>query len=384
MVREGALDEEHMMRDYLRYQRGNPPTLLIASTSPLSGKSAFAVGIGTALRGQGYAVGYCQPLLLDHEYDQLSPDHLGFIRDALALRGESDERIAPVHLTDAEMAEMLRRCGRDGMDFADHVLATFRALGMDKDVMIVEGPDTRDEGSIVGLTAVDQARLLGAQVLVVARGHEPWVMDRVMAYRRDLDDQLLGVVLNIVPRAGLAYATGTLVPALENLGVPVFGVLPEDRTLRSVSVAQVAMYLEGRIAGSEGGADALVEHVVIGAMGVESAMGHLKRRARTALVTGGDRTDLLVAALKDPEVMEAVSCFVLTGDIYPAARVLSLAAERGVPCVLVPHDTHAATDGLNRIFGKVRFAQGRKVERFNSLLADRFDFPRFARAMRLD
>ncbi len=377
------MDEEHMMRDYIRYQRGNPPTVLIASTSPLSGKSAFAVGIGTALQGQGYAVGYCQPLLLDHEYDQLSPDHVGFMREALSLRGESDERVAPVHLTDAEMAEALRRCGRHGMDFADHVLATFRALSLDKDVMLVEGPDTRDEGSIVGLTAVDQARLLGAHVLVIARGHEPWVMDRVMAYHRDLGDQLLGVVFNIVPRAGVAYVTGTLAPALENLGVPVFGVLPEDRTLRSVSVAQVAHYLDGRIAGG-GGDDALVEHIVIGAMGVESAVSHLKRRERTAFVTGGDRTDLLLAALKDPDVTEAVSCIVLTGDAHPAPRVLALAAERGVPCVIVPHDTRTATDHLNRVFGKVRFAQGRKIERFNRLLADKFDFPRFARAVRLD
>lgn len=382
------MDEEHMMQDYCRYQRGNPPTILIASTSPLSGKSAFAVGIGSALHGQGYAVGYCQPLLLDHEYDQLSPGHVAFMREALALRGESDERIAPVHLTDAGMTEMLRDGGRHGSGLADHVLATFRALAVDKDVMLVEGPDTRDEGSIIGLTAVDQARLLGAQVLVIARGHEPWIMDRVMAYRRDLGDQLIGVVLNIVARSGVAYATGTLAPALENLGVPVLGVLPEDRTLRSVSVGQVAAYLEGRIISSHPdehfGADALVEHVVIGAMGVESALRYLTGRARTALVTGGDRTDLLAAALNTPEVTEAVSCFILTGDLYPSPRILTLAAERNVPCVLVPHDTRIATEQLNRIFGKVRFAQQRKVERFNRLLADRFDFPRFARAVRLD
>ena len=64
-----------------------PTTLLLASTSPLSGKSAFAVGIGRALQGQGYAVGYCQPLLLETDYDQLSPDHVAFIREALRLLG---------------------------------------------------------------------------------------------------------------------------------------------------------------------------------------------------------------------------------------------------------------------------------------------------------
>src|SRR5437588_7997026 len=85
-----------------------PTTLLIASTGPLSGKSAFAVGIGRALQGQGYSVGYCQPLLLANDSDQLAPDHLAFIREALRLRGETDDRIAPIHLTAADLAEALR------------------------------------------------------------------------------------------------------------------------------------------------------------------------------------------------------------------------------------------------------------------------------------
>src|SRR5258707_5845033 len=59
------------MNGILRY-----PTLLVASTNPLSGKTAFAVGIGRALQGQGYAVGYCQPLLIEHEYDHLATDDL--------------------------------------------------------------------------------------------------------------------------------------------------------------------------------------------------------------------------------------------------------------------------------------------------------------------
>lgn len=362
----------------------SPPTLLIASTSPLSGKSAFAVGIARALQGQGYAVGYCQPLLLDHDYDQLSPDHVAFMRRALDLRGESDDRIAPVHLTDAKMAEMLRDHGGADFDAPGRVRAAFRDLAIDKDVMIVEGPDTRDEGSVVGLTAVDQARLLGARVVVVSRGHAPWLIDQVMAYRRELGDQLLGVVLNIVSRGSLPYATGTLAPALEHLGIPVLGVLPEDRTLRSVSVGQVARYLDGRILCAEDQSDALMEHVVVGAMAVESALNHLKRRERTALVTGGDRTDLLAAALANPEVTEATACVILTGDLYPSPRIVNQAAERGVPLVLVRHDTHSTTELLDKVFGQVRFAQERKVDRFTAILKDRFDFARFAHALGLD
>ena len=361
-----------------------PANLLIASTSPLSGKSAFAVGIGRALQGQGYAVGYCQPLLHAHDYDQLAPDHVGFIREALRLRGEIDERIAPVHLSAADLADALRDARVAASDFQDKVLRAYGTLACDKDVMLIEGPDTRDEGSVLGLTAVDQARILNAQVLVVVRGNESALLDRVVAFQRELGDRLLGVVLNIVPRSSQSYTTNTLVPALERLGVVVFGVLPEDRTLRSVSAGQVASYLDGRILCAEEQSGALIEHAVVGAMSVEAAIDHLKRRERTALVTGGDRTDLLTAALATPEVVETTAAFILTGDLYPSPRVLAAAAAKGVPVVLVRHDTRTSTDLLDKMFGRVRFAQSRKVDRFSASLAERFDFVRLARALRLD
>jgi BioD-like phosphotransacetylase family protein len=362
----------------------HPANLLIASTSPLSGKSAFAVGIGRALQGQGYAVGYCQPFLLAHDYDQLAPDHVGFIREALRLRGENDARIAPVHLSAADLADALRDSRVATSDFQGEVVRAFGTLACDKDVMLIEGPDTRDEGSVLGLTAADQALLLNAQVLVVVRGHESALLDRVIAFKRELGDRLLGVVLNVIPRASLSYFTTTLVPALERMGVMVLGVLPEDRTLRSVSAGQVASYLDGRILCAEEQSGALIEHVVVGAMSVETAIDHLKRRERTALVTGGDRTDLLTAALAMPDVVETMAAFILTGDLYPSPRILSVAATKGIPVVLVRHDTRTSTDLLDKVFGRVRFAQARKIDRFSALLAERFDFVRLAQALGLD
>ncbi|MHB8648184.1 MAG: AAA family ATPase, partial [Thermomicrobiales bacterium] len=301
--------------DAIATKPARPASLLIASTSPLSGKSAFAVGIGRALQGQGYAVGYCQPFLLAHDYDQLAPDHVRFIREALRLRGETDDRIAPVHLSASDLAEALRDARLASRDYQQKVMQAFGTLACDKDVMLIEGPDTRDEGSLLGLTVADQAQLLDAQVLLVVRGHESALLDRVVAFQRELGARLLGVVLNIIPRGSHSYTTTTIVPALERLGVVVLGVLPEDRTLRSVSVGQVSSYLDGRFLCAEEQAGALIEHVVVGAMSVETAIDHLKRRERTALVTGGDRTDLLTAALASAEVVDTTAAFILTGDL---------------------------------------------------------------------
>lgn len=367
------------MNGLLRY-----PTLLLASTNPLSGKTAFAVGIGRALQEQGYAVGYCQPLLVEHEHDHLAPGHLAFVRAALRLRGETDAGIAPVRFTAASMAETLRDAGSVNGALMARAAAAFRTLALDKDVMIVEGPDTRDEGSVVGLTVADQARMLEARVLVIARGYDSLLMDRILAFRRELGEAMLGVVFNIVPRGSMSYVTQTMAPALARLDVPVYGILPEDRTLRSVSVQQVVEYLDGRLLSGEEQRGALLEHVVVGAMSVEAALDHLKRRERTALVTGGDRADLLHAALASDEVVAATAAFILTGDLHPPARLLARAARRGVPVVLVPHDTRVATETLDKVFGRVRYAQERKIARFHALFAEKFDFARLAHALGLD
>ncbi|MCA1723597.1 MAG: AAA family ATPase, partial [Thermomicrobia bacterium] len=188
-----------------RDKRPHPAHLLIASTSPLSGKSAFAVGIGRALQGQGYAVGYCQPLLIAHDYDQLAPDHVGFIREALRLRGEKDERIAPVHRSAADLAEALRDHRVAANEYQEKAARAFGMLACDKDVMLIEGPDTRDEGSLLGLTTADQARLFDARVVVMVRGNESALLDRVVGFQRELGDRLLGVVLNVIPRGSLSY-----------------------------------------------------------------------------------------------------------------------------------------------------------------------------------
>jgi BioD-like phosphotransacetylase family protein len=50
----------------------------------------------------------------------------------------------------------------------------------------------------------------------------------------------------------------------------------------------------------------------------------------------------------------------------------------------VRHDTRTATELLDKVFGRVRFAQARKIERFTEMMTERFDFVRFARLLGLD
>jgi BioD-like phosphotransacetylase family protein len=106
-------------------------------------------------------------------------------------------------------------------------------------------------------------------------------------------------------------------------------------------------------------------------MSAEAALAYFQQRANKAVVTGGDRTDLQLAALETP-----TSCLVLTGNLYPSPQVVDRARARQVPIVLVEHDTLTAVREIERLFAETRFRQPGKIERMMAMLEEQVDLPR--------
>ena len=92
--------------------------------------------------------------------------------------------------------------------------------------------------------------------------------------------------------------------------------------------------------------DELVEHFMIGAMNVESALSYFRKVSNKAVITGGDRSDIQLAALETP-----TKCLILTGELYPNASILGRAQEVGVPIVVVRADTANTLEVCENPFG---------------------------------
>jgi len=60
---------------------------------------------------------------------------------------------------------------------------------------------------------------------------------------------------------------------------------------------------------------------------------YFRRSVNKAVILGGDRTDLAIAALDT-----GASLLVLTGGIYPDVQVLNRAEVTGTPILMVPHE----------------------------------------------
>jgi BioD-like phosphotransacetylase family protein len=113
-------------------------------------------------------------------------------------------------------------------------------------------------------------------------------------------------------------------------------------------------------------------------MSVDSALTYFRRKPNKAVITGGDRPDIQLAALET-----STKCLILTGNLRPSPIILGRAEEVGVPMILVRQDTLTAVEVIERFFGKTRFHQEKKVQRFEEMLQDRFDYEQLYDALQL-
>ncbi len=165
------------------------------------------------------------------------------------------------------------------------------------------------------------------------------------------------------------YIKETAGPYLKKKGIPLLGILPVDLVLNSITVRQVIESIGGTLLCCEDRLDELVENLSIGAMDVENALKYFRRTHNKAVITGGHRADIQLAALET-----STKCLILTGDLLPNALIIAKAKLSGVPVISVKGDTLSTVNRLESVLGKVRIREEEKVGRAMELMQKHFDF----------
>lgn len=351
-------------------------TLYVASTETFVGKSAVCMGLLNRMRRDGLTVGYMKPVSVSaaHMPDAVLDEDAAYIRNTLGMT-EPLEQIAPVLITPGVFEAILRG---QVPPFTQKLQEAYLAVSRGKDAMVLEGTNSWSEGALVDLSADQVTDLLQAPGLLVSHYATTRAVDTIMAVKRYIGDRLLGVMLNQVEDAQRDFVQSRVVPFLEARKIPVFGVVPRDRLLGGVMVSELAERMGGQYIGNRAWQDKLVETLMVGAMGAENSLSFFRRRANKAVVTGGDRSDIQLAALET-----STRLLILSGNVRPSIQVLNRAEEREVPIILVPDDTLTTVERAEALFGRIRFHQTSKLERFCELLDQHFDYGRLYQAIGL-
>ena len=365
--------------------------LLVGSCEPFSGKSALVLGLARHLINKGVQIRFGKPLATSDEAERRAagPDaepssdapadgvpsgelvldaDVRFVGEILGL--SPDQLLPSLHLSDPSTAR--KRLLSGDLDAGLGLARVQAQLGnASNQITLLETAGSLSEGLLYGLSLPQLAHQLQAPVVLV----HPWIdarsVDPLLEAFGQLGSLLAGVVLNGVAPEAVAGLLEAEVPALEQLGIPVLGVMPRSPLLRSVTVEELARRLEARVLCCRERLDLLVETLSIGAMNVNSAMEFFRRRRNMAVVTGADRTDIQLAALE-----ASTQCLILTGAGEPLPQLISRAEELDVPLLKVDHDTLTTVEVIERTFGHVRLNESVKATYAFRLVEEHCQFDR--------
>ncbi len=346
-------------------------SLYVTSVDRYSGKTALCLAFGKRLIENGYKVGYLKPLSLQPWLvaGEVADEDAAFVKQALGL-AVAPADLSPVVVTPDLLQEHLT--GANAGDLMPKVCAAAEAAGEGQDILLLEGGGSLREGYVMGLPTPKVATELGSKVLVVVKYRdEVLLMDDIMAARFRLGDAMCGVVINRVPAHAQEFVKEVACPYFEKQGIPIFGVLPEVRGLAALTVEELLEVLDAEILTETQTTEAVIENLTVGAMTAEAALSRMRKQRNKAVITGGDRTDIQLAALET-----STTCLVLTGNLHPSPLIIKQADQMGVPVLLVPENTMEAIESIDRVFGKTRLGQTAKLEQFQTLLSEHVNLKR--------
>ncbi len=322
--------------------------LYVVSDDEGAGKTAFCVTLAKKIKQRGWKASIFKPLVRQG-VDSVSDPDIQIYRSLVGQRNKGwPIKLSGRGLTREILSEIVDSL-KDVSDGADLVLA---------------------EGSC-NLSHNQSRRVadtLDAKVLVMVRYGKMLSISQMKQWKKALGDRLVGFIINGQTRFMGTNTTYELLPSMTSARLEYLGVIPEDRRLLGVSVAQVAEHLGGELMICEERSEDLVEHVMVGGFGMDPGEVHFSVYDNKAVIVRGDRPDVQMAALKT-----STSCMVLTNGIRPIEYVKYEAEQENVPLIVVETDTISTMDMLGEFIDIAQFDHHKKLERYGDLLEQHVD-----------
>lgn len=357
--------------------------IYVTATRHNDGKTLLTLGLTTYLARRVGEIGFIKPLgLRDLKSGTYRIDQDTLLIEKSCRVHCNIQDMNPVTVSWEFTKEYLKQEKRASL--MAEVLKSYERISGGKDLVVVEGTGHAAMGAILGLSNARVASELGAKVLLVSSGGighpiEEVVLNKAMFDRYDVE--VIGVVMNKVypHERDLLATTGRQI--LQDLGVPLLGLVPYDPALSKPTVMQVLEGCRGELLCGDGGLARKVDHIQVGAMGAASAVEWISRLEGSVLVvTPGDRADIILPLLAlhfaPGKGGPRLGGLVLTGGIRPAPSVLRMLKQSELPVILVREDSYATASRLHDMPVKITPDDWEKIERITRLVEDHVECDR--------
>ena len=237
------------------------------------------------------------------------------------------------------------------LDFSSNVQAlktSLSALLSTNDVIIIEGPA---HTTIPESESSELANTLGAKSLTLLDYH-----DNIGPSSTNFAD---GMIVNSTPK----YRNQELSIQLSGKKTKLLGIIPEDRSMLSVTLEQICNQLDARWIVKADNVGRLVTHFLIGGNIMDPGHHYFGRYPDKVVIVRGDRPDIQLSALSSP-----LSALILTNGHPPTEYVLHESEQLGIPLMISPLDTPSTIESIGKLWPKTNPCHHEKVVRFKTLL----------------
>ncbi|MDL2316132.1 AAA family ATPase [Desulfovibrio sp. OttesenSCG-928-A18] len=351
--------------------------IYIGSTTGGAGKNLLSISLGLYLQKSGFSVGYMKPLgRLPQMREERPGDADALVVQELLGQNAAADLLTPVMVPGNlhNLAVWRQESDKTAMT---RIREAYSRLSQGRDYTIVTGSGAFPAaGRFADADGLRIVRELDLRVLFVERYSGGINYDALLLLKSLLGESMLGVVINSVPEANMRDVAGLFSPWLCEQGIAVHGIIPREPELSAMRVLDLARGLNGRVVAGNAHAGSMIKGFVIGTMQVDNFMMHLRRRKGSAVIVGGDRSDLQLAAL-----YEDCPCIILTGNITPTELIRAGAESKGVTLVVVREDTYTVARGMSRILKSKKLRELNQIRLGVQLVEDSVDMPGLMRLL---
>ncbi|NVM01688.1 MAG: phosphotransacetylase family protein [Candidatus Helarchaeota archaeon] len=328
------------------------------------------------LKKAGHKVGYFKPIGRKKETStgKILQDSDTILMKTLLDLKESLEDICPILLSREFILQVLSKEKRK--ETIQKIVDTFERVSANYDIIIIEGQQRNQDMAVLGLCNPVFGKILQAKSLIITNGEEYSLMDDIFLQKEYFGlnkAELAGILFNNVSSHAIKTIRYEFIPVIKNqTGLKTYGIIPIESKLISPTVEDVFKITGGSIieADSKEARLKLVENLLIGAMSPENAIKYFRRTLNNCLITGGDRPDLLAAALETKQF----NVLICTGNLYPPVTILVKAREYNVPVILVPYDTNTTARLLANAHGYISLENKEKIKLTQELIDKHVDW----------
>jgi hypothetical protein len=325
--------------------------VIIASMRKSAGKTSVIVGIAAALNKKmaylkpfGDRMLYRKKRLWDYD-SSLMANLFGLREDPVDMSiGFDHSKLRYMYNEEATQQKLLE---------------TINKIGGDKEILFLEGGRDLTYGTSIHLDILSLAKFIGSKLYMVISGDENTIVDDILFLKKYVDlggVNLGGMIINKVEN--LDEFRTTHLPAIHQMGLPVIGLIPYQSELTYFSIYYLAERLFAKVITGEGGLKRIVKNIIIGAWSADVFLHNpLFKRENKLVITGGDRTDMILASLESD-----TSGIILTNNILPPAHIISKASERNIPLLMVFSDTYQTARQIDSLEPLLTKDDGEKVD----------------------